>query len=50
MLLVVSVLTCYEEQEISAHFNKKANWYFGTDGNVPEDKFDFLTVRALSNA
>jgi len=31
--------------ELNASFNKNfANWYFGTDGNTPADKYDFATT------
>lgn len=31
--------------DMRARFNRSnKNWYFGTDGNTPSDKYDFLTV------
>lgn len=30
--------------DIYAYFNKEASWYFGTDGQTPAGKFDFVTV------
>ncbi|KAA3663834.1 MAG: hypothetical protein DWQ04_08790, partial [Chloroflexi bacterium] len=30
--------------EIGAEFAVNASWYFGTDGNTPSNKFDFVTV------
>ena len=33
------------EFEISGSFNKDfTNWYFGTDGNTPADKYDFVST------
>jgi len=34
-----------DNPDIEASFNKDFNnWYFGTDGNTPADKYDFVTV------
>jgi uncharacterized repeat protein (TIGR01451 family) len=34
-----------EDVEIYAEFNRNfADWYFGTDGNTPNDKWDFASV------
>ncbi|MBN2807742.1 MAG: T9SS type A sorting domain-containing protein [Prolixibacteraceae bacterium] len=30
--------------DIYAYFNEKASWYFGTDGQTPAGKFDFVTI------
>lgn len=30
--------------DMVANFSSKANWYFGTDMNCPDDKYDFVTV------
>ncbi|NQU53182.1 MAG: T9SS type A sorting domain-containing protein [Bacteroidetes bacterium] len=30
--------------DITSFFNKKINWYFGTDGNTPDSLYDFVTV------
>jgi hypothetical protein len=30
--------------EMIANFNSSANWYLGTDGNTPADKYDFVSV------
>ncbi|MFA9389935.1 MAG: T9SS type A sorting domain-containing protein [Prolixibacteraceae bacterium] len=30
--------------DIYAYFNSKGNWYYGTDGQTPADKFDLVTV------
>ncbi|RLC75620.1 MAG: hypothetical protein DRI61_14595, partial [Chloroflexi bacterium] len=30
--------------EIQANFNSTFNWYYGTDGNTPGDKYDFASV------
>ena len=30
--------------DIVASFNKDINWYFGTDGNTPDLKYDFVSV------
>jgi hypothetical protein len=33
------------QPHISANFSSAfANWYYGTDGNTPPDKYDFMTV------
>jgi hypothetical protein len=32
------------EFDILASFDSDANWYFGTDGNVPGGKYDFVSV------
>jgi len=34
-----------DKSDIDASFNKDfANWYFGTDGKTPADKYDFVSV------
>ncbi len=30
--------------EINANFSSTFNWYYGTDGNTPSDKIDFVSV------
>jgi len=30
--------------DIYANFSSKISWYYGTDGNTPEDKYDFVSV------
>lgn len=32
------------DPEINARFNSNFTWYFGTDGNPPADRHDFVTV------
>ncbi len=37
--------TIYDGAEIGASFNKNfTDWYFGTDGNPPSNKYDFVSV------
>ncbi|SHF59643.1 Por secretion system C-terminal sorting domain-containing protein [Mariniphaga anaerophila] len=31
------------EADIICQFNNKINWYFGTDGNTPSNKYDFVS-------
>lgn len=37
-------ITGNNSPDMSATFNKNVNWYFGTDGNVPDSLYDFVTV------
>jgi hypothetical protein len=37
-------LTGPSEPDITATFNKDVKWYFGTDGNCPSDKYDFVST------
>lgn len=37
-------ITGENSPDMSATFNKEINWYFGTDGNVPDSLYDFVTV------
>ncbi|WP_340111411.1 T9SS type A sorting domain-containing protein [Maribellus mangrovi] len=30
--------------DIEATFSSRISWYYGTDGNTPEDKYDFVSV------
>jgi len=30
--------------DLEASFSSKINWYYGTDGNTPTDKYDFVSV------
>ncbi len=30
--------------DITANFSSKISWYYGTDGNTPNDKYDFVSV------
>lgn len=32
------------EPDLIANFSSTASWYFGTDGNTPSSRFDFVTV------
>ena len=34
----------YSSPDIVCTFNKDQDWYFGTDGNTPENLYDFVTV------
>lgn len=42
--LLKTDLNAPSSPDIYAYFNKKATWYFGTDGNTPSGQFDFVTV------
>jgi len=33
-----------KDADIACGFNKNIAWYFGTDGNTPDDKYDFVTA------
>lgn len=37
-------LTGSERPDMIAEFNEKIDWYFGTDGNTPVTKYDFVSV------
>ena len=32
------------EADIEANFNSNADWYYGTDGNIPTGEWDFVTI------
>ena len=34
----------YKDIRIRMTNNSDANWYFGTDGNTPNDRIDFVTI------
>lgn len=34
----------FDNPDMTATFNKTVDWYFGTDGNVPDSLYDFATV------
>ncbi|MCK5730838.1 MAG: hypothetical protein KAH68_07175, partial [Draconibacterium sp.] len=33
-----------KDADIICSFDSKRDWYFGTDGNTPQSKFDFVTI------
>ncbi len=37
-------ITGKSSPDISAMFNRKIQWYFGTDGNTPDSLYDFVSV------
>ncbi|MBN2775369.1 MAG: hypothetical protein JXR31_14025, partial [Prolixibacteraceae bacterium] len=37
-------ITDSSSPDISASFNKNIEWYYGTDGNCPDNKYDFVST------